>query len=104
MLIEVNNHMDEFKKCQELSNEGLIEYFPPELISCIVNKIPPEDMIYKIIYNYMVGEEEKINVEELIKRLSKYNIETFYYTPIIIFILEKRYNKYFKKEEKVRRN
>lgn len=91
--------MNEFKKCQKLSNEGLIEYFPPELINCIKNKTPPEDIIHKIIYNYMIGKEEEIDVEDLIDRLSKDNIESFYYTPIIIFILENRYNKYFKKEE-----
>lgn len=94
--------MSDFKKCITICDDGLMEYFPPELIDSIRNKVPPEDLIYKIIYNYMIGKEEKIDVEELLKYLSGTNIKSFRYTPIVIFILEARYNKYFVKEERIK--
>lgn len=76
-----------------------MEYVSFHLVKCIKEKIVPDNILDRILYNYMIGVEEPINIKELIEILSKNDKIAFYYTPLILFILEKRYDKYFMKKE-----
>lgn len=87
-------------------NAELEEYFPSNLLSLLKLKEvegvkPPEDYLQRIIFNYMHNIDEEINVDEVISRLKNNDKQSFYYTPVILYILHKRYDKYFIKQEQL---
>lgn len=96
-----NNFYSEFHTHIPVDCGILYEYFREDLIQEIKNKIPPDNYLERIIYNYMLNIDEPINIEKLIELLSGTDRISFYYTPIILFILEKRYDKYFNKQEQL---
>lgn len=86
---------------------NLEEYFPIQLLDKLAIKpsegsTQPEDYIERVIYNFMHNIEEEIDTDKLIELITlRPARESFYYMPIIIYILQKRYDKYFIKEEQV---
>lgn len=82
-------------------NSELEEYFPVSMLSkfSLTMDQPPEDYIERLIYNYFHNIKEEIDINKIIPLLNDTNKHSFYYTPIVIFILQKEYDRYFAKQE-----
>lgn len=91
--------------CIHITNPSseLEEYFSVSLLSKLKLEAsePPEDYIEKLIYNYFHNIKEEINVDKVISLLDNTDKYSFYYTPIILFILQKHYDRYFVKQEQL---
>lgn len=94
-----------FHKClAEINSVGLQEYFPQNVIDYLLGiegVKEPTFYLDQIIVNYMLGKDEEIDVDKIMSYLKRDDRISFYYTPILIFILEKRYERYFNKKTEV---
>lgn len=80
---------------------GEHEYFPHEFLSQILNKsIETDDYFQLIIFNYIHNISMQYDRQELINSLDQ-DEHTFYYLPMIIFIVNTLYRKYFMSENEI---
>lgn len=57
------------------------------------------DYLELILYNYLINNDQEIDRKKLVPYLVNNDLHSYYYLPIIIFILKKKYDKYFIKTE-----
>lgn len=57
------------------------------------------DYLELILYNYLINNDQEIDRKKLVPYLLNNDLHSYYYLPIIIFILKKKYDKYFIKTE-----
>lgn len=57
------------------------------------------DYLELILYNYLINEDQEIERKKLVPYLLNTDLHSYYHLPIIIFILRKKYDKYFIKTE-----
>lgn len=57
------------------------------------------DYLELIVYNYLINQDQEIERKKIIPYLLKTDIHSYYFIPLIVFILKKKYDKYFVKEE-----
>ena len=91
----------DFHRClTEINSAGLQEYFSQDLVDYLLGiegAKEPTFYLDRLIVNYMLNREEEIDVNKVMSYLKKDDRISFYYTPIIVFILQKRYEKYFER-------
>lgn len=89
------------------SNTCLKEYFPLLLVQQILGTVPniddlesniPTDYLELIIYNFMTKKEVTIEYSKIISSIKKESVKTYWYIPIIIYIINTIYKEYFKSE------
>lgn len=81
-----------------------IEYFSSEFLDTIINgQIETDDYFELIIFNYLHGIQMKYDRMEIIDSLDR-NERTFYFLPMIIYILGKQYKDYFVSESEIESN
>lgn len=78
-----------------------IEYFNSDFLKMLLaGKIDTDDYCELIIFNYMHDISMKIDRKEIINHLDK-DEHTFYFLPMIIFIIGAMYKKYFVSEKEI---
>lgn len=78
-----------------------IEYFSSDLLNAIISKkIETDDYFELIIFNFIHHIAMKYDRKEIIDSLEK-NERTFYYLPMIIYILGTQYKDYFVSENEI---
>lgn len=95
----------DFHRCfTGINSQALQEYFPQELIDHILGvEHSGVSLSYldQIIVDFMNHKEREYDVQKIISLLMKDDRVAFYYTPIIIYILKNRYDKYFKQNNEL---
>lgn len=87
-----------------LSSSALQEYFPQALIDNILQIEDAESISFyldQVIVDFMLHKERTLDTDKILNELKKDDRISYYYTPIILYILTNRYNNYFKKTEEL---
>lgn len=81
--------------------EDGIEYFNSKFIQMIIDgRIDTDDYCELIIFNYLRGKSMKIDRAELINHIDN-NEHTFYFLPMVIYIIGTMYKDYFVSEKEI---
>ena len=99
---EVWHDLDPMPNCTPTwSLENGIEYFDSNFIKMILDgNIDTDDYCELIIFNYLHNISMKIDRKEIINHIDK-DEHTFYFLPMVIYIIGTMYKKYFVSEKEI---
>lgn len=83
--------------CTDISKLGNTPYFSKALLSAIASEDPTGlEKLELIIYNYLQFVPDDIDLDDLYGAIDLTSTQSYYYVPIVLYIITQYYNEYFK--------
>lgn len=99
---KVELNLGPYVPCAPVTNAGLRKYVNPTLIDdLIANEFTGTDYLDEIIYKYMKDIPMEIEKNKLIPYTFDHDMKTFSHLPIVMYIIIKRYDEYFRTEAEI---